>query len=208
MGRAKKTRKFARVRDHKQIIWESNQANLLQVKRILGHRDDRLKVKSTSTQSSQKEDEKRAVRYIPQTPSSLFFQANQSLGPPYHVILDTNFFSHTVRAKIDILVGLMDLLLAKCIPVVTDCTIAELEKLGSKYRLALRLGKDERWERLKCSHSGTYADDCIVSTVTKHRCYLVGTNDKELRQRLRKIPGVPLIAVGKGKYVVEKLPDL
>jgi U3 small nucleolar RNA-associated protein 24 len=45
----------------------------------------------------------------------------------------------------------MDLLLAKCLPIVTDCTIAELEKLGDKYRLALRLAKDERWERLKCS---------------------------------------------------------
>ena len=176
-----------------------------QVKRILGHRDHRLHAKK---QSSRKVDETSAARHIPQAPSALFFEANQALGPPYHVILDTNFFSHTARVKIDILTGLMDLLLAKCVPIVTECTIAELEKLGSRYRLALRLAKDERWQRLKCSHSGTYADDCIVSTVMKHRFYLVGTNDKELRQRLRKIPGVPLIAVGKGKYVIEKLPDV
>ncbi|KAI8287907.1 hypothetical protein K4K60_011795 [Colletotrichum sp. SAR11_57] len=104
--------------------------------------------------------------------------------------------------------GLMDLLLAKCTPVVTECTIAELEKLGPKFRLALRLAKDERFERLRCSHSGTYADDCIVTTVTKNRCYLVGTNDRALRQKLRKVPGVPLIAVGKGKYSVERLPEI
>lgn len=101
----------------------------------------------------------------------------------------------------------MDLLLAKCIPVVTDCSIGELEKLGPKYRLALRVAKDERFERLRCSHSGTYADDCIISTVTKHRCYLVGTNDRELKQKLRRIPGVPLIAVGRGRYYVERLPE-
>ncbi|CAI0651195.1 unnamed protein product [Colletotrichum noveboracense] len=109
---------------------------------------------------------------------------------------------------IDVVMGLMDLLLAKCTPVVTECTIAELEKLGPNFRLALRLAKDERFERLKCSHSGTYADDCIVTTVTKNRCYLVGTNDRALRQKLRKVPGVPLIAVGKGKYSVERLPEI
>ncbi|KAF4921730.1 rRNA-processing protein FCF1-like protein [Colletotrichum viniferum] len=113
----------------------------------------------------------------------------------------------SVRNKIDIIPALMDLLLAKCIPVVTDCSIGELEKLGPKYRLALRVAKDERFERLRCSHSGTYADDCIISTVTKHRCYLVGTNDRELKQKLRRIPGVPLIAVGRGRYYVERLPE-
>lgn len=56
-------------------------------------------------------------------------------------------------------------LYAKCIPTFTDCTIAELEKLGDKFRLALRMAKDPRWERVRCSHSGTYADDCIVDRV-------------------------------------------
>ena len=57
-------------------------------------------------------------------------------------------------------------LYAKCIPTVTDCTVAELEKLGDKYRLALRVAKDERWQRLRCLHKGTYADDCIVDHVS------------------------------------------
>jgi rRNA-processing protein FCF1 len=56
-------------------------------------------------------------------------------------------------------------LYAKCIPTFTDCTIAELEKLGPKFRLALRVAKDPRWNRLHCDHAGTYADDCIVDRV-------------------------------------------
>lgn len=175
------------------------------MKRMLSHRDERLRSKSTTKQFSQKGSELSRVRHIPQAPSRLFFKANQALGPPYHIILDTNFFSHTIHAKIDILTGLMDLLLTVCIPIVTQCTIAELEK--TNHVLALRLAKDERWQRITCSYSGTYADDCIVSTVTKHRFYSVGTDDKELRQRLRKLPGVPLIAVGKGKYTIERLPN-
>lgn len=101
----------------------------------------------------------------------------------------------------------MDTLLTKCTPVVTGCTIAELEKLGDKLRLALRVAKDEWWQMPRCCHSGTYADDCILSTVVKSRLYLVGVNDKQLRQRLRKVPGVPLVGVGKGRYNTETLPD-
>ncbi len=101
---------------------------------------------------------------------------------------------------------MMDCLYAKCIPCITDCVIAELEKLGPKYRIALRIAKDEQFERLPCTHKGVYADDCIVQRVMQHRCYLVATNDRDLRRRIRKIPGVPIMFVGNHKYMVEKLP--
>lgn len=47
----------------------------------------------------------------------------------------------------------------------------------------------------------------IVNNVTAHRIYLVGTNDVDLKRRLRKIPGVPIVSVAKGKYTIERLPD-
>lgn len=43
--------------------------------------------------------------------------------------------------------------------------MAELEKLGSKFRVAQRIAKDPRFERLPCTHKGTYADDCLVNRV-------------------------------------------
>lgn len=45
--------------------------------------------------------------------------------------------------------------------------MGELEKLGQKYKLALKIIKDPRFERLKCLHKGTYADDCLVNRVTQ-----------------------------------------
>lgn len=45
--------------------------------------------------------------------------------------------------------------------------MAEIEKLGKKYNVALRTAKDPRVERLPCMHTGTYADDCIVQRVTQ-----------------------------------------
>jgi len=147
------------------------------------------------------------VREIPQVSSSLFFQYNTALTPPYSVLVDTNFLSHTVQSKLELLTTMMDCLYSKCSPVITDCIMAELEKLGPKYRIALRIARDERWERLKCQHKGVYADDCLVDRVMKHKIYIVATNDRDLKRRIRKIPGVPIMSVARGKYLIERLPD-
>lgn len=102
--------------------------------------------------------------------------------------------------------------------------MAELEKLGHRYRVALRcvprrlptaralkgtssVARDPRFERLHCSHTGTYADDCLVQRVTAHKCYVVATCDRELRRRIRKIPGVPLMYIVARRYAIERLPD-
>ncbi|KAF4119650.1 U3 small nucleolar RNA-associated protein 24 [Geosmithia morbida] len=202
MGVAKKTRKFG------------------QVKRVIGRRDDRLKANKEKAEAAlAKERSKKTtvagelIREAPQMPSHMFFQSNQALVPPYNVLVDTNFtfpspsaVSHSVQRKVDLLDGMMDCLYAKCNPIITSCVMAELEKLGPKYRLALRVARDERWQRLQCDHKGVYADDCLVDRVQKNRIYIVGTNDKALKQRLRKIPGVPLMSVGRGKMAIERLP--
>ncbi|KXS95954.1 hypothetical protein AC578_8096 [Pseudocercospora eumusae] len=195
MGVAKKTRKFAAV------------------KRVIGQRDARLKKnilkeeKEKEQESKKKDKSGELVREIPQVPSSMFFQHNTALQPPYSILVDTNFLSHTVHHKLPLLPTLMDTLYATCTPIITSCVMAELEKLGAKYRIALQIARDERWERLKCDHKGTYADDCIVTRVMQQRVYLVATNDRDLKRRLRKIPGVPIISCAKGKYVIERLPD-
>ena len=127
------------------------------------------------------------VRNVQQTPSAMFFKFNTQLGPPYRVLVDTNFINFAIKNKLDCFTAMMDCLLAKCIPCISDCVIAELEKLGTKHRLALRIAKDPRFNRLICTHKGTYADDCICERVRQHRCYIVATCDKDLRRRLRKV---------------------
>ncbi|RYP29061.1 hypothetical protein DL767_006923 [Monosporascus sp. MG133] len=158
MGVAKKTRKFA------------------QVKRVISRRDSRRKENAGKADAANAQKAKVTanndiIREVPQMPSSLFFQFNENLKPPYSVLVDTNFLSHTVQRKLPLLESMM-----------------ELEKLGPKYRI------------------GTYADDCIVDRVMKHRIYIVATNDKDLCRRIRKIPGVPIMNVARGKYVIERLP--
>ena len=135
----------------------------------------------------------------------MFFKYNTSLGPPYRILLDTNFLNFSIQNKLDIFKSSMDCLLGKCIPIICSCVTAELEKLGTKCRLALRISKDPRFERLSCN--STYADDCIVNRVKQHRCFIVATCDKDLKRRIRKIPGAPIMYIQSHKYTIERMPD-
>jgi U3 small nucleolar RNA-associated protein 24 len=137
----------------------------------------------------------------------MFFEYNSALGPPYRILVDTNFINFTIQNKLDMFQAFMDCLLAKCIPIITDCVMAELEKLGQQYRIALRLAKDPRFQRIKCTHKGTYADDCLVNRVKQHRCYIVATCDRDLKRRIRKVPGVPIMYLRARQYAIERLPD-
>lgn len=131
-----------------------------------------------------------------------------ALGPPYHVIVDTNFINFSLQNKLEMVQAMMDCLYAKCVPCISDCVMAELEKMGTQYRIALKVARDPRFERLPCMHKGTYADDCIVQRVTAHKCYIVATCDRDLKRRIRKIPGIPIMSLANRKFVIERLPEL
>jgi U3 small nucleolar RNA-associated protein 24 len=192
MGKQKQTRKFAVA------------------KKMLSAKDPRIQQNQQKQVVAAKEEEKKkheAERHIEQVPTALFFQYNTQLGPPYHVLVDTNFINFSIKNKLEIYKSMMDCMLAKCIPCITDCVMAELEKLGGKYRLALRLAKDPRFERLPCTHSGTYADDCLLQRCKQHRCYIVATCDRDLKRKIRKVPGVPIMYINSRKYSIERMPE-
>ncbi|XP_029454291.1 rRNA-processing protein FCF1 homolog [Rhinatrema bivittatum] len=191
MGKQKKTKKYATM------------------KRMISLRDQRIKEKERIKTNQKKEKDPSTIkeREIPQYPSCLFFQYNTNLGPPYYILVDTNFINFSIKAKLDLVQSMMDCLYAKCVPCITDCVMAEIEKLGQKYRVALRIVKDPRFERLPCTHKGTYADDCLVQRVTQHKCYIVATVDRDLKRRIRKIPGVPIMYISNHRYNIERMPD-
>ncbi|KAL1489576.1 hypothetical protein ABEB36_013528 [Hypothenemus hampei] len=196
MGKTKKTRKIAVKRFAK-------------MKRMISASDPRIKESLRAPPRRKKPEDplKMKVNEAPQISSALFFQYNTQLGPPYHILIDTNFINFSIKNKLDIIQNMMDCLYAKCIPYITDCVLGELEKLGQKYKVALRIIKDPRFERIHCMHKGTYADDCLVQRVTQHKCYIVATNDKDLKRRIRKIPGVPIMYVSQHRYTIERMPD-
>jgi U3 small nucleolar RNA-associated protein 24 len=164
--------------------------------------------KERETKRIRREQEKSQPTKVEQVPSALFFSHNDQLGPPYYIIVDTNFINMCVKCKIEMIDGMTGCLFAKCIPVILDSVMAELEKLGHKYRVALRMAKDPRIVRMPgYLEKGTYADDDIVAMVKQHRCFIVATMDRDLRRRLRKIPGVPIMYITGRRISIERLPE-
>eukprot|EP01127_Copromyxa_protea_P020903 TRINITY_DN7048_c0_g1_i1.p1 TRINITY_DN7048_c0_g1~~TRINITY_DN7048_c0_g1_i1.p1 ORF type:complete len:210 (-),score=55.61 TRINITY_DN7048_c0_g1_i1:56-685(-) len=187
MGRAKKTRKFA------------------EMKRMITPSDGRIKKNKKEEKEKAVDKLGRKITEVTKANSALFFQHNTALGPPYKVLVDTNFINFSIQNKLDLVQSMMDCLYAKCTPYVLDAVIAELEKLGPKFRLALKTAKDPRFERIPTDT--TYADDELVKLVTQHRCYIVATNDRDLKRRIRKIPGVPIMSIVNHKYTIERMPE-
>ncbi|XP_040971539.1 rRNA-processing protein FCF1 homolog isoform X6 [Gossypium hirsutum] len=119
MGKAKKAPKFTGM---KKIVTQ----------KAIKHYKDQVLNPNKKDFSKEK-----LPRNVPNISSTLFFTHNTSLGPPYCVLVDTNF-NFSIQNKLDLEKRMMDYLYAKCTPCITDYVMAELEKLGQKYRVALR----------------------------------------------------------------------
>ena len=182
------------------------------MKRMISPNDKRLEIKAISKQSAapviqQESDKQKLEKTNANLPSSMFFRFNSNLGPPFRILLDTNFINFSITNKLDIMENDLNCLCAPVIIYVTECVIAELQKLPKKYGLALRVARDRRFKRLKCSHKETYADNCLVDRCNAHRCFIVATCDKDLKRRLRKIIGIPIMYISGHNFKVERLPE-
>jgi hypothetical protein len=69
------------------------------------------------------------VRHIPAQSSSLFFSHNTALGPPYRVLVDTNFINFSLQNKIELVQGMMDCLYAESER--TSSSLASLPKANA-----------------------------------------------------------------------------
>ena len=80
MGKAKKTRKFAVA------------------KKMISPKDTRVRENlEKSKKKEEEEKKKKEPKQVEQVVSSLFFQYNTQLGPPYHILVDTNFINFSIR---------------------------------------------------------------------------------------------------------------
>mmetsp|Transcript_4362 Transcript_4362/g.12198 ORF Transcript_4362/g.12198 Transcript_4362/m.12198 type:complete len:81 (+) Transcript_4362:154-396(+) len=80
MGKAKKARKFAVA------------------KKVISPKDTRvLSVAKAAKAKQEKQRKKEKPRHVDQGVSALFFQYNEQLGPPYHILVDTNFLNFSIR---------------------------------------------------------------------------------------------------------------
>ncbi|CDO72319.1 hypothetical protein BN946_scf184977.g16 [Trametes cinnabarina] len=143
---------------------------------------------------------------------------------PYQVLIDSHMCKEAVAHKIELVKQLGIVLQGTVKPsdvppppafhcthyqsVITQCCIHELYLQGKEQQPAVDLAKT--FERRKCNHREAIpGDDCISSVVgdtNKHR-YVVASHSHELRQKLRAIPGVPIVHMNRSVMILEPPSD-
>ena len=125
------------------------------------------------------------------------------------VILDTNFLFIPGDAGVDIFTEIQRIMLESYELCVMESTINELEniisntgkqKQGLNAKLGLILIKQKNLKTL-ASSSNHYADQSILDYAAKNpEKTIVATQDKDLKQKLKKIP-VRIITLRQKKYL-------
>ena len=86
----------------------------------------------------------------------------------------------------------------------TYCVYAELKKLGPDFRPSAAFAK--KLEKRRCTHNpAVTAAECIkeiMGSANKNN-YCIATQDAELRDTFREIPGIPLIYINKSVLLLE-----
>ncbi|KAI8995554.1 Fcf1-domain-containing protein, partial [Trametes punicea] len=127
---------------------------------------------------------------------------------PYQVLVDSHMCKEAVAHKIELVKQLGVVLQGTVKPMITQCCIHELYLQGKAQQPAVDLAKT--FERRKCNHREVIpGDDCVSSVVgetNKHR-YVIATQSHELRQKLRAIPGVPIVHMNRSVMILEPPSD-
>ncbi|CAD1480366.1 unnamed protein product [Heterotrigona itama] len=136
-----------------------------------------------------------------------FFINNFKFRSPFQVLIDGTFAFAALENKFNIQDQLSKYFQSEIKLLTTPCIILETEKLSSFSKAvsgAMQIVK--QYPIHKCGHekhsiSGT---KCLLSMVGKNNAfrYIIATQDRELQDCLRKIPGVPIL------YLHGKAPTL
>jgi len=125
------------------------------------------------------------------------------------VLFDTNFLMAAFEGPVDVVERVEELLEAKVRPIILKSQLRELERIASSHerqkaariaRAALEYMKKKEFEVVE---NGERAVDDAIVEASRREDYIVATNDRELRRRLRR-SGVNVIYMkSDGKFELE-----
>lgn len=144
--------------------------------------------------------QKRAKAYKKQMAT---YERNFGFRHPYQVLYMADFLQAAHGFHLDSVAGVKRTLQNEIKSMITQCCIKELydEKADPSIRLAKTM------ERRRCGHveKAETPHDCVLECVgsrNKNR-YVVATQDVSLREKLRRVPGVPLIYINRSVMILE-----
>ncbi|KAK6456857.1 Fcf1-domain-containing protein [Scheffersomyces xylosifermentans] len=125
---------------------------------------------------------------------------------PFQTIVDSEIVLNCEKASFDIVKGLNRTIQGETKPMITQCCMQAL--YDSKNQSAIDIAK--KFERRRCNHREAIDPvECVLSIVdikgeNKHR-YVVAGQNYDLRIKLRRVPGVPLIFMNRSVMVMEPM---
>ncbi|XP_056630815.1 rRNA-processing protein UTP23 homolog [Diorhabda sublineata] len=139
-----------------------------------------------------------------------FFINNYGFRQPYQILTDGTFCYCALNNKINIADNIPRYLHGEIKVLTTQCAIIEMENLGSKLNGALKILK--QYGVHKCGHEGKpiSAAKCFLKMLgnSNENHYVIATQDRDLQNKVRTIPGVPLLYLHLKTPVLEKPSDV
>ncbi|WBW75194.1 rRNA processing protein Utp23 [Schizosaccharomyces osmophilus] len=135
------------------------------------------------------------------------YQLTFGFREPYQVLVDSDFISDLTKSKMDIKAAIKRTVQGDIKPMITQCCIRELYSRSQEAKQEIQIAKS--FERRRCGHIDEAKSplECMQSCIgvngkNKHR-YVVATQNTQLRDFLRSVPGVPLIYMKRSVVVLE-----
>ncbi|CAH0557420.1 unnamed protein product [Brassicogethes aeneus] len=133
-----------------------------------------------------------------------FYINNFGFRQPYQLLVDGTFCFAALNNQVNIADNIPRYLHGETKLLTTQCAVMEMETLGSKLHGALLILK--KYGIHKCGHEGkpVAGSKCLLSMLGNHNenHYIICTQDRDLQEKVRNIPGVPLL------YLHIKTPNL
>lgn len=151
--------------------------------------------------------QKRAKSYRKQL---LVYHYTFGFREPYQVIVDDQIVTTANESSFDLVKGLQRTLQAEVKVMITQCCMQVLYELGNQDAISMA----KEFERRRCNHNPKDPKtpiECIesianISGNNKHR-YIVASQDIDIRRKLRRVPGIPLVHISRAVMVMEPLSD-
>ena len=134
-----------------------------------------------------------------------FYRNYFRIHRPYQLLVDLTFCQEALQNRVQIKDQLARYLDGEFKLFITDCIKAEGHMIGSRLHGALVIA--DNFSRFNCGHDKAIeATSCISSLVKNNNQHglFIATQDHELRDVLRSMPGIPLLHVNHNVIVLEK----
>ncbi|KAG8223932.1 hypothetical protein J437_LFUL003740 [Ladona fulva] len=133
-----------------------------------------------------------------------FYSTNFGFRQPYQILIDGTICLAALKNKVTLRDQIPKYFEGSVKLLTTQCVIIETEKLGPAVFGAMLIVK--QFPIHKCNHSDKpmVGSACLASMLKKNnpQRYIIASQDRELQNLVRKIPGAPLL------YLHQKVPTL